>query len=100
LLEAQIVSPSFLRSVRDPNLLATWRNALDLMRESEHWLIIGYGFADEEVAIRALITRALSSREKPPRVSVAKSSQKALPNYESFFPNDKFQYYTGGFSYC
>jgi hypothetical protein len=96
LLEAQIVSPSFLRSVRDPNLIAIWRNALDLMRESDQWLIIGYGFPDEDVAIRALFTRAFSSRSDRPRVSVVQLDQQALPNYASFFPDDKFQYYSGG----
>jgi NAD-dependent SIR2 family protein deacetylase len=96
LLEAQIVSPSFLRSVRDPNLIAIWRNALDLLRESDQWLIVGYGFPDEDVAIRALFTRAFSSRKKPPQVSVVQLGAGALPNYQSFFPSDNFQYYTGG----
>jgi hypothetical protein len=66
------------------------------MRESDQWLIIGYGFPDEDVAIRALFTRAFSSRSDRPRVSVVQLDQQALPNYASFFPDDKFQYYSGG----
>lgn len=42
-----------------------------------------------------LFKRAFSSRAKSPRVSVVQASQKTPPNYESFFPNDKFQYYPG-----
>jgi hypothetical protein len=95
-LEPQIVSPSFLREVRDPNLIATWRNALDLLRDCDHWVIIGYGFPDEDVAIGALFTRAFSSRKSPPQVSVVQWDEKALPQYESFFARERFQYYTGG----
>jgi hypothetical protein len=93
LLEAQIVSPSFLRSVRDPNLIATWRNALDLLRESDHWLVIGYSFPDEDVAIRAMFTRAYAVGT---RISVVQFDEKSLPNYQSFFPVDRFEYHTGG----
>jgi hypothetical protein len=96
LLEAQIVSPSFLRAVHDPNLIAVWRNALDLLREARQWLIIGYGFPDEDVAIRALFTRALSARTSSLRVAVVQMDDYALPNYQSFFPRNRFEYFTGG----
>ena len=87
------MTPSFLRSVRDPNLIATWRHALDLLRDSDRWIVIGYQFPDEDVAIRALFTRAYSSGIK---VSVVQLDEKALPNYECFFPPNQFEYYTGG----
>jgi len=95
-LEAQIVSPSFVRELREPNVVAIWKSALDFLREAEHWVIIGYSFPDEDVAIRALFTRAFGSRYERPRVSVVQLDEKARVNYASFFPADSLRYVTGG----
>ena len=38
-LEAQIVSLSFVREMREPNLIAVWKSALDFLREADHWII-------------------------------------------------------------
>ncbi len=95
-LEAQIVSPSFVRELRDPNLVSVWKSALDLLRQSDHWIIIGYGFPDEDVAVRALFTRAFGSRPKPTRVSVVQFDDGPRVNYESFFPEGTLEYYVGG----
>jgi NAD-dependent SIR2 family protein deacetylase len=37
-LEAQIVSPSFVRQMRDPNLIAVWNSALEFLRASDYWV--------------------------------------------------------------
>lgn len=96
-LEAQIVSPSFVREMRAPNLAAVWKSSLDFLREADHWLIIGYSFPDEDVGIRALMTRAYGAQKKaPPKVSVVQLDDKARENYASFFPPDNMNYYTGG----
>lgn len=97
-LVAQIVSPSFVRSMSDPNLIAVWRNALDLLRGADHWLIIGYGFPDEDLGIRALFTRAFAARDLDdrPMVSVVQPDDCARRNYEAFFPENRLDYYTGG----
>jgi hypothetical protein len=95
-LEAQIVSPSFVREMREPNLIAVWKNALDLLRKSDHWVIIGYSFPDEDVGIRALFTRAFGSRERPPQIWVVQRDEGALLNYQSFFPETSLHYLTGG----
>ena len=55
-LEVQIVSPSFVRETRDPNLIGVWRCALEWLREAEDWVIVGYSFPDEDMNIRALFT--------------------------------------------
>lgn len=97
-LEAQIVSPSFIRGMHEPNLIATWKNALDFLREADHWLMIGYSFPDEDVAIRALMTRAYGAKKAHhPMVSVVQWDEKARVNYESFFPPGTVRYLTGGF---
>jgi len=95
-LEAQIVSPSFVREMREPNLIAVWKNALDLLRQARHWVIIGYGFPDEDVGIRALFTRAFGSKTTRPQVFVIQLDQSARLNYESFFPAGSVRYLTGG----
>jgi hypothetical protein len=95
-LEAQIVSPSFIREMHEPNLIAVWKNTLDFLRGAGHWIIIGYGFPDEDVGIRALFTRAFGSHGAFPRISVVQLDDKARLNYESFFPDDALRYLTGG----
>jgi hypothetical protein len=95
-LEAQIVSPSFIREMREPNLVAIWKSALDFLREAEHWIIIGYSFPDEDVAIRALFTRAFGSKHRHPKITVVQLNEDARVNYESFFPAGSLRYLTGG----
>jgi NAD-dependent SIR2 family protein deacetylase len=95
-LEAQIVSPSFVRDMRAPNLVAIWKNALDALREADDWLIIGYSFPDEDVGIRALFTRAFGATTRQPRISVVQLNEDARVNYESFFPQGSVEYVTGG----
>jgi NAD-dependent SIR2 family protein deacetylase len=95
-LEAQIVSPSFVREMREPNLIAIWKSALDFLRDAEHWVIVGYSFPDEDVAIRALFTRAFGSRNPQPKITVIQLDDSARINYESFFPAHSVQYLTGG----
>lgn len=63
-LRAVIVSPSFVRDVRDPILLEIWRNALDALRRASQWIIIGYSLPPEDVAIRSMFLRAYSGRDE------------------------------------
>lgn len=95
-LEAQIVSPSFIREMREPNLVAVWKSTLDFLREAEHWIIIGYSFPDEDVGIRALFTRAFGSKRRRPKITVIQLNDDARVNYESFFPDGSVRYLTGG----
>lgn len=84
-LEPQIISPSFVREMREPNLISVWKSALERLRAARHWIMIGYSFPDEDVGIRALFARAASSRTRPPRITVIQHDDRARVNYESFF---------------
>ncbi len=95
-LEAQIVSPSFVREMREPNLIAIWKSALELLREADHWAIVGYSFPDEDVGIRALFTRAFGSKKKHPVITVIQHGDGARVNYESFFPSGTISYLNCG----
>ena len=91
-LEAQIVSPSFVREMREPNLLGIWKAALDALRRAEEWLIVGYGFPDEDLGVRALFTRAYRLRKRRPHITVVQQNQSALARYDAFFDSEAMTY--------
>jgi hypothetical protein len=95
-LEAQIISPSFVREMRAPNLMGIWKSALDGLRMADRWLIIGYSFPDEDLAVRALFTRAYGSRSSPPTIAVIQHDRSAYQRYDAFFAPDNLMYCTGG----
>jgi hypothetical protein len=84
--------------MREPNLFATWKAALDGLRQADQWIIVGYSFPDEDLGVRALFTRAYGSRSKPPRICVVQRDESSLQRYEAFFEPDKLLYATGGLS--
>jgi hypothetical protein len=110
-LETQIVSPSFVREMREPNLIAAWKSALDFLKDAERWIFIGYSFPDEDMGLRALFTRAFGAKsygtsggrrgkrqrnKQQTRISVIQLDEKAKVNYLSFFPQGSVEYLTGG----
>jgi hypothetical protein len=86
-LEVQIVSPSFVREMRAPNLISVWQQALKWLRRADDWIIIGYSFPDEDLNIRSLFTRALSSRGTPPHVTAIQfgANEQTRIRYEASF---------------
>jgi hypothetical protein len=97
-LEVQIVSPSFVREMRAPNLISVWQAALNWLRKAEDWIIIGYSFPDEDLNIRSLFTRALAARDDWPNVTAIQlgANQQTRTRYEAFFPPDKMTFLDGG----
>jgi hypothetical protein len=86
-LEVQIVSPSFVREVRAPNLISVWQRALNWLREADDWIIIGYSFPDEDLNIRSLFTRALASGPMPKVTAIQLGTNEQMKTrYEAFFP--------------
>jgi NAD-dependent SIR2 family protein deacetylase len=97
-LEVQIVSPSFVREVRSPNLISVWQRALDWLRRSDDWIVIGYSFPDEDLNIRSLFTRAFASRERPPFITAVQfgTNDQTRIRYEAFFPSKQLNFLNGG----
>lgn len=104
-LRTVLVAPSFVRDIRDTNLLAVWKNTLELLRTADHWIIIGYSFPPEDIAIRSLFMRAYQGRWrksgnkwtwKQPRITVVQHGQSTstFSRYRMFFPD--CDYHTGG----
>jgi len=97
-LEVQIVSPSFVRDMRAPNLISVWQSALNWLRTADDWIIIGYSFPDEDLNIRSLFTRALAARQDWPHVTAIQlgDSQSIRTRYEAFFPRRRLTFLTNG----
>ncbi|MBI5646913.1 MAG: hypothetical protein HY962_08260 [Ignavibacteriae bacterium] len=86
-LQVHIVSPSFVREIRDANLLSVWRSALEFLRTADRWYIIGYSLPAEDLAIRSLLIRAYAARVKPPTVTVVQWSNDEEARFKLLFPN-------------
>lgn len=95
-LQTQIISPSYIREMREPNLYGVWKTALDALRTAPRWLIIGYSFPDEDLAVRALFTRAYASRDHRPQVVVVQNSDASINRYEAFFDREDLTFCAGG----
>jgi hypothetical protein len=93
-LELHIVSPSFVRDIRDGSLLSVWRSALEWMRTADDWIIVGYSLPPEDLAIRSLLVRAYSTASPKPKITVVQWDYTERDRYRMLFP--KCEYRTGG----
>ncbi len=95
-LRSVIIAPSLVRDIRDVNLLEIWKNTLELLRTATEWVIIGYSFPSEDIAIRSLFLRAYNGHEERPLIRVIqKGEDKTVSSrYKLFFPNCIYE--TGG----
>jgi hypothetical protein len=95
-LEPLIVAPSAVRDVRNSNLVEVWKHSLEALRRADKWIIIGYSFPSEDIAIRSMFLRAYSGRPNKPDVEVIQlrddSATKA--RYRILFPGCRYR--TGG----
>lgn len=90
-LGLHIVSPSHVRQVRDANLLSVWRSALEWLRTSSHWVLVGYSLPPEDLAIKSLLMRAYDSAKRHPRVTVVQTSLANKPRFEALFPGCQYR---------
>jgi len=92
-LNLVLTAPSLVRDIRNADLLATWQAALELLRSASQWIIIGYSFPQEDLAIRSMFIRAYQARgfkrRKPPKVTVVQkdSDQAVKDRYRILFPS-------------
>jgi NAD-dependent SIR2 family protein deacetylase len=85
-LRPVIVAPSFVRAVPDTNILGIWKHAMEALRTANHWFVIGYSLPVEDVAIRAMLIRALASRKRSPAIEVFQLSDEATRRrYQALF---------------
>jgi NAD-dependent SIR2 family protein deacetylase len=91
-LQHVMVTPSFLRTVHDPNLYQIWHNALEALRRARQWFIIGYSLPQEDLAIRSLLLRAYHGGASKSEIHVFVADERSRPSYELQFPGCR--YYT------
>ncbi len=89
-LDLHLVSPSFIRDVRDASLLATWKSALEWLRRADRWILVGYSLPTEDIAIRSLLLRAFHTADVTPSVTVVQQGRAAEPRYRQLFPRVRF----------
>jgi len=89
-LDLHIVSPSLVREIRDASLLTVWRSALEWMRRSDQWVIVGYSLPPEDLGVRSLFSRAYRSAENKPRVTVVQHGDDARAAYDLLFPDCEY----------
>ena len=87
-----IVAPSTVREIRDPNLLAIWQGALEALRTSARWTVIGYSMPPEDMAIRTLLLRAYAGAGRKPRIVVVERgpNPEVESRYRLLFPDLDF----------
>lgn len=93
-LQLHIVSPSLVREIRDASLLSVWRSALEWMRNSEEWFLIGYSLPPEDLSVRSMLMRAYAARRRPPKITVVQFGDDARARYKVLFP--QCTYVSGG----
>jgi len=90
-LELHIVSPSLVRDIRDANLLGVWRSALEWMRTSDRWIIVGYSLPPEDLAVRSLLLRAYHGASSKPEITVVQNGNQEQARYRVLFPDCRYE---------
>jgi NAD-dependent SIR2 family protein deacetylase len=87
-LSLMLVTPSYVRDIREPNLIALWQSAQELLRTSDEWVFVGYSLPAEDVNIRSMLIRAAQGRNQPPRVTVVLDPKSIgiFPRFQLLFP--------------
>lgn len=89
-MRAVLVAPSLVRSYRDRNLLSVWRSATEALRLADQWIFAGYSMPSEDVAVRALLLRAVFSRPRPPQVQAVSADTEPLARFQRLFPGCQY----------
>jgi hypothetical protein len=61
-LDYVIVHPSFIRNYSDPVLQIIWGRLLEVLRNSDRWIFIGYSLPLADINLRVVLRRALNMR--------------------------------------
>lgn len=100
-LRAVLVTPSYVRDVRESNLLSIWQHASDALRGADRWIFVGYSLPSEDIAVRSMALRARLGRgpARPElQVDVVQygNNRETEDRYRLFFPHCR--YTTDGFA--
>ncbi len=93
-LRSVIIAPSTERDIKDVNILNIWKNSIEALRKSDEWIIIGYSFPQEDLAIQSIFLRAYYGRIDKPNITVVQKGNDSKNRYLLFF--QKFDYFDNG----
>jgi NAD-dependent SIR2 family protein deacetylase len=96
-LKSVLVAPSFVRDIRDANLLQIWKSAIEAIRTADKIVMIGYSLPGEDLGIKSIFMRGLGGRNpnRALKIDVVQYGNKAKQNYKNLF-GDKIKYYKNG----
>lgn len=96
-LKSVIVSPSFVRDIRDSNLLQVWKASLEAIRTADKLFFIGYSLPAEDFGIKSILIRALNGRdpEQELKVTVVVMGGSSRQSYNNVF-GDNVDYHGEG----
>jgi hypothetical protein len=90
-LKSVIVAPSYIRDVRDSNLLQIWKGALESIRTADEIIFMGYSLPAEDFGIKSILMRALNGRRERPKVTVVVNDNNSKQSYINIFgPSVKY----------
>jgi hypothetical protein len=87
-LDPLLITPTYLKDLRNPHLAHLWRLAEDALRRAERITFIGYSLPGDDVHIKYLFKRAIETRRHPerdPEIVVVNRSESAQQHYRWFF---------------
>lgn len=98
-LNTVFVSPSFIRDIRDSNLLQIWKGALEAIRTADKLIIIGYSLPTEDFAIKSIFMRALNGRNERKKlaVEVIQCGSASRSSFHYLFADCDVKFYCNGF---
>jgi hypothetical protein len=94
-LRTVIVAPSTVRDIRISALRQVWSSALESLRTSHHWIIVGYSLPGEDIGIRSILMRARAGwdgKGNGPRVTLilrpnSPNNEATADRYRALFPD-------------
>jgi len=97
-LNSVLVSPSYVRDIRDANLLQIWKGALEAIRTADRLIFIGYSLPAEDFAIKSILMRGLNGRRRNNRlkVEVIQCGSNSKAAYENIFANGELTFFCKG----
>jgi SIR2-like domain len=101
-LTGALVTPTFFKTYRLPQLAEIWRRAQKSLEAAREWVFIGYSVPDDDLWVRGLLLRAIATRRRradmPAITVVCRKDDGALQErFTRLFKGSPISFEEGGF---
>lgn len=101
MVSSHIATFSYRKSFRTHAYSSVWHRAAKLLADSEHWVFIGYSLPQADFELKHLLKSAQLRYghlrpARPITIDVVVKGDAARAEYEGFFGNGSFRYFSGG----